>query len=142
MRWLHRLLTRPDEALSSVMDEELAAAALLYEVARADGQFRAEETRVLLQRLARRWNLPGEQARELLERAEGTAESIVDLHPLVHSLRQHWGQPQRISLVHDMWEVAHADGHVDPYEEHLIRRVADLLHVPHHEFIRGKLKPE
>ena len=140
MRWLKRLLVEPERELAELLDERLAAAALLYEVARADGRFDAAETRALVSQLMSRWALPEQAANDLLEQAEATAESVVDLHPLVHSLRQHWGQSERIRLVHDMWLVAHSDGHVDPLEEHVIRRVADLLHVPHSEFIRGKLQ--
>ena len=140
MRWLTRLLRQPERQISEWIDARLAAAALLYEVARADGRFDPTETRALLARLMTRWQVPEQAAGDLLDQAGDTAESVVDLHPLVHSLRQHWGQPERIRLVHDMWAVAHADGHVDPLEEHVIRRVADLLHVPHSEFIRGKLQ--
>lgn len=139
MRWLSRLLSAPERTVAELVDEKLAAAALLYEVARADGEFQKEEMQALMQRLMQRWSLPADAAQALFEEAGETAETIVDLHPLVHSLRQHWGQPERIRMVHDMWAVAHADGRVDPHEEHMIRRVADLLHVPHSEFIRGKL---
>ena len=37
-----------------------------------------------------------------------------------------------------MWQVAYADGELSKYEDHLIRRTADLLYVAHTDFIRGK----
>ena len=42
-------------------------------------------------------------------------------------------------LIHNMWEVAYADGHIDRYEEHLIRKVADLLYLSHVDFIKSKV---
>jgi len=37
-----------------------------------------------------------------------------------------------------MWEVAYADGRIDRYEEHLIRKISELLHLSHKDFITGK----
>ena len=39
-----------------------------------------------------------------------------------------------------LWRVTCADGHVDKYEEYLVRKIADLLYVPHREYIRMKLE--
>jgi uncharacterized tellurite resistance protein B-like protein len=46
----------------------------------------------------------------------------------------------RIEIVHRLWEVTFLDGEVHAREEHLVRKVADLLYVPHSQFIRGKVK--
>ena len=43
-------------------------------------------------------------------------------------------------MVELLWRVAYADGDLDKYEEHLVRRIADLIHVPHSVFIRMKHK--
>jgi len=43
-------------------------------------------------------------------------------------------------VIANMWRVAWADGEIHHYEEHLIRRVADLLHLHHSHFIRAKLQ--
>jgi uncharacterized tellurite resistance protein B-like protein len=37
-----------------------------------------------------------------------------------------------------LWQVAYADGSLDPYEEALVRKIADLIYVPHREFIQAK----
>ena len=37
-----------------------------------------------------------------------------------------------------MWEVAFSDNVINAYEEHLIRRVADLIYLPHVQFIEAK----
>ena len=43
-------------------------------------------------------------------------------------------------MIKSMWRVAFADGDLDKYEERLIRQVSDLIHVPHSDFVRLKLK--
>ena len=119
-------------------DQHVAAAALMYEVARADGQWQESETEALLQRMSARWQMQPEDAQALLKDARKVAESATDYHELVRSLRQ-WQPEQRRDLVLDMWAVAHADDDVHPHEEYVIRKVADLLYVSHSDFIRGKL---
>ncbi|MCC1497968.1 TerB family tellurite resistance protein [Alcanivorax sp. 1008] len=119
-------------------DQHVAAAALMYEVARADGQWQESETDALLHRMSARWQMQPEDAEALLEDARKVAESATDYHELVRSLRE-WQPEQRRDLVLDMWAVAHADDEVHPHEEYVIRKVADLLYVSHSDFIRGKL---
>ena len=38
-----------------------------------------------------------------------------------------------------MWEIAYADGKLDKYEEHYLRKVSELLYIPHSQFIQQKL---
>jgi uncharacterized tellurite resistance protein B-like protein len=46
---------------------------------------------------------------------------------------------ERARIVGMLWKVSSADGHIDAHEEHLVRKVADLLYVPHARFIQAKL---
>lgn len=141
LNWLKRLTECSERLPLSARDQQRAAAALMYEVARADGQWQSSERAALLWRMAERWQLAEREAEELLEEAEHVAENATDYHQMVRTL-QDWLPDQRAALVHDMWQVAHADQQVHPMEEYVIRKVADLLHVAHHEFIRGKLIPD
>ncbi len=43
---------------------------------------------------------------------------------------------------HPSWDARYADELLDKHEEHLIRRLADLLYVPHGRFIQGKLRAQ
>ena len=63
-----------------------------------------------------------------------------DYYAFTSLLNAHYTQQQKIKLVEDLWQLAYADNELDKYEEHLLRRLADLLHVPHHDFIRTKHK--
>jgi uncharacterized tellurite resistance protein B-like protein len=40
----------------------------------------------------------------------------------------------------ELWRAAYSDGALHEYEEHLIRRIADLLHLSHSQFIGAKLR--
>ena len=50
-----------------------------------------------------------------------------------------YSYPQRVALIEAMWRIALADNRLDRYEEHLIRKVAELLYVSHRDFIGAKL---
>lgn len=139
--WLSRLLGGPDAAAAPTDDDaRVAAVALLYEVMRADSEQRPEELDALCRRLLERWQLQDADARELVRRARDRAENAVDYHELVRVLREHFDADARAALIDDMWNIAMADGEIDPLEEYVIRKVADLLYVSHHDFIRGKLR--
>lgn len=136
---LERLFGDATEPGATDDDFHRAALALLYEVARADGQVDDAEQAHLLEALARRWQVAGDELRAMMAEVREHAEDATDLYEHIRLLREYWGPEPRAELVSEMWEVAHADGHADPQEEHIIRRVANLLHVSHGDFIRGKL---
>ena len=116
-----------------------AAAVLLLEVARADYEHQPAERDALRAGLAREFGVPEAQLDALLDQAELRAKRSVSLFDFVQVLNQSMAPADKVRLVALLWDVAHADGKVDPHEEHLLRRIADLLHVPHADFIRGKL---
>jgi uncharacterized tellurite resistance protein B-like protein len=41
-------------------------------------------------------------------------------------------------VIEYLWEVAYADNQLDKYEEHFVRKIADLLHVAHKDFMASK----
>ena len=119
-------------------DLELAAAVLLVEVARADYEREGAEYRVLIERLRSRFELTESEAGELLQRAEAVTDQAVSLHQHVDLINQHYQPEQKFDLLCALWAVAYGDGELHHYEEHLIRRLADLLYIPHSDFIRAK----
>jgi uncharacterized tellurite resistance protein B-like protein len=120
-------------------DLPLATAALLVEMSRADHQQDDEERQLMLDVLGRHFGLPVPQAQQLLDDAEREAEHAVSLHEYTTLLNDSLDQAQKSRVLELLWQVAQADGRVDKYEEYLVRKVADLLYVPHGEFIRTKL---
>ena len=133
-----------DAAEPGASEEDLhrAALALLYEVARADGHVDESERARLLEALGARWGLPESDPQQVLAEIRDHAEDATDFFDHTRLLRENWGPEPRARLVADMWDVAHADGHADPEEESVIRRVADLLYVSHGDFIRGKMQAD
>lgn len=119
---------------------QTATALLLMEIARADHDI-SEQERVAIQRIIERQHaVTPEQALEIVQAAEQQVGEVTSLHPFTSMLNRECSMEDRIGIVSLLWEVTFADGRIDAHEEHLVRRVADLLHVPHREFIRTKLQ--
>jgi uncharacterized tellurite resistance protein B-like protein len=115
-----------------------AVASLLYETARVDRDVKAQDLRVAEQSLRELFALSPEQARSLLGRVAQPDKRPTSYHPLTKIINNHFSAEEKRRLVEYMWRVAHADHEVDMYEDHLVRKISELLYVSHREFISAK----
>lgn len=118
----------------------LAAAALFIEVLRADGSFSVLEREGLLKTLAERFHLETAEADQLLALADASAQEATDLYQFTSEINRRFDAAQKVRLIETLWHVAYADEVMDYREEHLIRRISELIHVPHSVFIAAKLR--
>lgn len=128
----------PEDAAGARHRRELATAALLLEVARADFEDSPEEVEAVSSILERELNLTPTEVTAALEAAGETVDTATSLYEFTRVINDHCDGDERIDLIAAMWRVACADGRIDKYEEHLIRRVADLTYVAHADYIRCK----
>ncbi|MFP4209032.1 MAG: TerB family tellurite resistance protein [Wenzhouxiangella sp.] len=115
-----------------------AGAVVLLEMATADDRLEDQELTMVRQAVEAAFGLAGAELDELIAEARSLRDQAVSLHDFTRSLRTGLAREQRDALVGWLWKVALADGHLDRFEEQLLRRLADLLGVPHAEFIRRK----
>jgi len=116
----------------------LATAALLIEMSRADFKVSEREREAVVQAVRRVFGLDPSQTRELVALAEKEADRATSLYQFTAHINDSFTPAQKAHVVELLWEVAYADGRLDKYEEHLVRKIADLIHVPHREFIQAK----
>jgi uncharacterized tellurite resistance protein B-like protein len=119
---------------------QMASAALMVEMLHVDEQVTADEDIKLRQLLQQRFNLESSEIESLIDLAHNEKHDATDYYQFTSLLNTHYSQQQKIDLVEDLWQLAYADRELDKYEEHLLRRLAELLHVPHQDFIRTKHK--
>jgi uncharacterized tellurite resistance protein B-like protein len=119
---------------------QLATAVLLIEVMRADGRFEDEEKQTVLKTLRTHFNFADDELAELYELAEQRSIASHDLYGFTERLNAAFDEPSRVRILEQLWTVAWADGHADDHESHLLRRMADLLHVRHGDAIAAKLR--
>ncbi len=130
--------TRPEISVN------LAAAALLVEVMAADSEWHADEENTVRGLLSDTLQLSPAETEELVQAAKQHHDAAHDLFEITKRINEAFSPEKKFQLVKGMWQVAYADGNLDRYEDHIIRRVAELIYVPHNQFIRAKLeaKPE
>jgi uncharacterized tellurite resistance protein B-like protein len=128
-----------DDTLDGEQGLRMAVAMLLLDVARADTEITAEERRVARQMLERFFPVSPDQAQALLAVAQHEAEHATSLYPFTSLIKREFDLDERTRIVGMLWKVSSADGHIDAHEEHLVRKVAELLYVPHARFIQAKL---
>jgi uncharacterized tellurite resistance protein B-like protein len=122
--------------------ERLAAAALLIETARADFTQDETEQAALERLLCATLELEPAEVRALVDAAGKRVDEATSLYQFTRVINDHYDARRKLQLIRDMWDVAFADGRLDKYEEHLIRRVAELIYVPHAAYIRSKLEAQ
>jgi uncharacterized tellurite resistance protein B-like protein len=120
----------------------LSAAALLVEVVNADGEFTDDERRKLFGSLQSQFSLSKDEAADLLALAEKQVKQATDLHEFTIELNRHLKSEQKIALIQELWHAAYADEILHRHEEHLVRKVADLLHVPNTSVLAAKQRAQ
>ncbi|QFU01534.1 Tellurite resistance protein TerB [Halomonas sp. THAF5a] len=139
-RFFNDMMTAGDRPGEPAISLELATAALLFEVVLADYRLDDSEVDLLRELLQRRFALEDAELEELLHLARREAESAVDHYRFVSLVKEHCDYGQRCELVRMMWSLSLADGERHHLEEHRIRRLSDLLHVGHADYIHAKLR--
>jgi uncharacterized tellurite resistance protein B-like protein len=124
---LLRTLTAPEPRPPA--DLRMAVAVLLIEAAYRDDTFQPEERAVITRLLREKFALSAEETTTLLAAAEDACRNSVQLHPHTSAVAEQMTADERIGFVEMMWEVAYADGVLDPEEDALIRRMVDLIHI-------------
>jgi uncharacterized tellurite resistance protein B-like protein len=116
----------------------LATAAVLLDIAYADGEFSPVEDGNVVGFLTQRFDLSEDDARELLEAAEEIRKNTVDHFALTNYIRKNAPLSERIEIVKTMWRLVYSDGKLSEYEAYLVRKLADLLGLEHHVMIEAK----
>ena len=140
LKKLKDLLGSESTATGEVEDRalELACAALMFEVARADFSVETTEQDAVTSLLTAQFSLSADEVSTITEAAIEQADAATCLFEFTRTLNELASAEQKRNLLAMMWRVAMADNDLSRYEEHVIRKVADLLYVPHGDFIAAK----
>ncbi len=116
-----------------------AAAVLFVEVMHADHRVDKRERQIVKQALQECFSLTAHEAEELLQYAEERVKDVTSLHEFTSILHGRLTNEEKVMLLEQIWRIVLADNEVDKYEEHLVRRIAELLYIKHNDYIRAKL---
>ncbi len=126
-----------EEEISSL---DKACSALLIEVAYADKVFDESEITSLKESLKTTYNLDDNIINELIADAKKTIDESTSLYEYTRVVNDEFTYSDKLELLSRIWKLAFADGNLDKYEDYLIRKISDLIHVSHSDFIKIKLE--
>ncbi|AFJ03012.1 hypothetical protein Q7C_1871 [Methylophaga frappieri] len=140
---LKKILDFSDNALTTPVskgDSQLAVAALLVEVMAADDEQQPEEVATLQKLLKTQFDLTDVEAKQLQQDAITAHAQATDYFAFTRHINEQYTMPEKIQLIEQLWTMAASDDVVEAVEQHVIRRIAGLLHVAHQDFIAAKLR--
>ena len=131
-----------EEDVASEMNKriEFATAALFVELVNSDYKRDKAENDLMFELLKNTFDLDATKLSELVQLAEDHTATSHDLYQFTSLINEHYSSIEKITLLENCWKLAYADGNLDKYEEHFIRKIAGLINLPPSEFIKTKLR--
>jgi len=137
--FLKKLQTPEQQNNTDEPSLEVACTVLLCEVMKADGVLQAEEKISLKNFISTQFNLNDDAINSILQVALKVSDNATDFYQFTTKINHHYTLEQRIEIINYLWKLAYIDGELATLEEHVIRKIADLLHLRHSEYIQTKL---
>lgn len=127
------------DAVCGLSQQQFASVSLMLMLANADFNLANEETALVEQYLQRELALSASEAKQVCQQAIKRADEAVSLHEFTTELKQ-LNYDTRLKLMEQLWQQAYIDNELDPNEEAMLRKIADLLFIRHSDYIQTKLK--
>ena len=118
----------------------VATAALLIEVMTIDGNMDQEEMDSVKSNLSTILELSDDEIQELIDLSQEEVSDATSLYQFTKEINANFELQQKLDLMTALWQVALADDYLDKYEESILRKIADLIHLRHSEYIECKTK--
>jgi uncharacterized tellurite resistance protein B-like protein len=132
----HLALSAPEATLEDKL--QLATIVLFLEMMHMDDKVEIKEQEIILSLIEQNFSLTAEQATALIALAEQQRKQATDYFQFTSLINKEYSQEQKVRLIESLWKIAYVDDVLDMDEEYLVRKIADLLHVPHTAFIMTK----
>jgi uncharacterized tellurite resistance protein B-like protein len=126
--------SRPEHTL------QLATAVLLIEVMKSDADAAVREQTAILKILRERFSLSDAEVSQLTELGHQTSSAANDFQQFTSLINRELNPSEKIRIIEYMWQVAYADGVISAHENHLMRKIAGLLYIPHNDYIVAKMR--
>ena len=133
---------KTEESEKPTLDDKTstkACIALLLETSMADEVLDESELQALKNTLQKDFLIDEDEIDELINLAKENVQDSTSLYEFTRDINDNFDATERVKLIESMWKIAYADGNIDKYEEHIIRKVSNLIYVAHSDFINAKL---
>ena len=134
------LLPKKNSNQPKEIDPIVASLTLMLEVAWADHDISIEEQRIILAALQETFDKTKDEANDLFEKAMSLHRDSVGSYHYTKLINEQFSYEDKKEIIFVLWQIADSDQHIDQWEEYTIRKLSDLLHVDHSDFIDGKIR--
>jgi uncharacterized tellurite resistance protein B-like protein len=139
--FFHKYIQSPSDNKEDLSEHSLqiATAALLIEMMRVDATMSPEERRTVTETIQTKFNLSKQETELLMKIAEEKIHKATGYFEFTSLINKGFTYDQKVRVIEHLWEVAFSDASLDKYEEHMVRKIADLIYIKHEDFIEAKL---
>jgi uncharacterized tellurite resistance protein B-like protein len=142
-QFFQKHIKSPDDDPSDNVSEHslhIATAALLIEMMRADAKISEDERAAITRSIQSKFDLTNEETDSLIQLAEEEIWKSTGYYEFTSLINKGFTYKQKVKVIEHMWEVAYSDKRLDKYEEHMLRKITNLILVSHEDFIESKLR--
>jgi len=118
---------------------QVATAALLIEIAKADGDFSDNEKKRIIELMQNDFELDDECVNELLELSKQKVNDSISVYEFSSVINESFTQQEKIELIKNLWRIIYEDGKLDSHEDRLIKIIGSTLNLEHKNVIDAKL---
>ena len=143
LNYLKDLFTNKNEEEELEIDThklEIAACALLMEIANADDEFSEDERKKIIELMKKNFNLSEDEVLNIISKSEEEIEKAVSIYEFTDILNNNLNNDEKYSILKHLWRIAYSDGNLDAYEDHFIKKISNNLHIYNQERIAAKLE--
>jgi len=131
--------SEPEKVLEKT-DHVTAAMVLMLEVAWSDHNIEIAEEQTILMAIQTRFDLTEQEAKNRLIDAKALHRESVGSYEFTTLINNQLSYEEKTQIIQTLWQISNSDQHIDQWEEHAIRKIADLLYIDHQDFIDTKIK--
>jgi len=118
---------------------QVATAALLVEIAEADGDFTDDERKRIIDLMKAEFNLDDECVKELLNLSEKKVKDSISVYEFTSVINESFNQQEKLELIKNLWRIIYQDGKLDSHEDRLIKIIGSTMNLEHRDVIGAKL---
>ena len=131
--------SEPEKVLEKT-DHVTAAMVLMLEVAWSDHNIEIAEEQTILMAIQTSFDLTEQEAKNRLIDAKALHRESVGSYEFTTLINNQLSYEEKTQIIQTLWQISNSDQHIDQWEEHAIRKIADLLYIDHQDFIDTKIK--
>jgi len=118
---------------------QVATAALLVEIAKADGDFSKDEKKRIIHLMKKDFELDDQCVGELLALSEQKVKDSVSIYEFSSVINETFSQAEKLELLKNLWRIVYEDGKLDSHEDRLIKIIGSTMNLEHKDIIGAKL---